>query len=520
MSNKKRFSQAQSEQKTSEWVQDPLPGLEEFQTEANLSRAVTLTGPQRCEWIRCKISPVYFIDLYCTIEDKVSRDWVTFKLWPAQYHTLNQISADQLVIIFKARQLGMTWLVICYSLWMMIFRPGSGILLFSRRDNEASELLDRLKGVHRRLPKWLQATITTDNEHELNFGKLDSWAKAFPTTKHSGRTYTATLAIIDEADFIPWLKRLLNAVKPTIDAGGELILLSTIDKENRNSEFKRIWNRATKKMNNYTPIFLPWTARPDRDKAWYERQKEDYEEDDLFQEYPASPEEALAARKASKRFNPKWITQCKGEQESKPTSLTVPGFYQFIPPQKGRRYLLAADPAEGNPSSDPSAGSVLDEITWEQVAVVHGRFEPDIFASYLVQIAKYYNGAMICWERNNHGHAVEVAIRYQDYLNIYISPFDKKPGWLSNRKYKVLSVDYCAQVLREGSCTINDESTINELAMFEAATLSAPEGENDDLAMTIIIGLAAIIWKSYEEQRGEGESETIEATDFLKDLKF
>jgi len=61
--------------------------------------------------------------------------------------------------------------------------------------------------------------------------------------------YTATMAIIDEADFIQWLKRLMNAVKPTIDAGGHLVLISTVDKENRDSEFSRIWNPAVKKMN-------------------------------------------------------------------------------------------------------------------------------------------------------------------------------------------------------------------------------------------------------------------------------
>ena len=463
---------------------------------------------------------MYFIDLYCYIEDKVKLGWVAFKLWPAQFRTLNTICANHQVIILKARQLGLTWLLICYALWMMIFRPGSGILLFSRRDDEASELLDRIKNVHARLPAWLQATIKTDNEHELEFGKLDSWARAFPTTKHSGRTYTATLAIIDEADFIPWLKRLLNAVKPTIDAGGELIILSTVDKENTNSEFKRIWNQAVKGMNNYKPVFLPWDVRPERDLAWYQRQKEDYEEDDLYQEYPASPEEALAARKASKRFNPKWITQCVGDRESEDATLTVPGFYQFVPPQKGRRYLLAADPAEGNPSSDPSAASMFDCETWEQVAVVYGKFEPDVFAGYLIQTAEYYNSGMICWERNNHGHAVEVAIRYQDYSNIYISPFDKKAGWLSNQKYKMLAVDHCAQVLREARCTINDEGTVNELAMFEAATLKAPEGENDDLAMTAIIGLAALRWRSFEEYAGEGESEMIKAIDPIEGLKF
>ena len=472
------------------------------------------------EHARCLGSAAYFINTHCWIEDKTSRRWIPFELWMRQNEMIMDIPEARQVIILKARQLGLTWLMVCYALWMMIFKPGSGILLFSRRDDEASELVDRIRGVHARLPAFLQATKTTDNAHEIAFGYIDSWARSFPTTKHSGRMYTATLAIVDEADFIQWLKRLLNAVKPTIDAGGQLILLSTADKEKPNSEFKRIWREAVKENNNYEPKFLPWNARPERNEEWYEHQKADYEEDDLYQEYPANPEQALAARKASKRFSPNWITQCRGNRDSIDGASIAPGFRFFLPPRKGRRFLLAADPAEGNPGSDPSAASLFDLDDWEQVGVLEGKFEPDIFANYLILIARHYNGAKILWERNNHGHAVEVAIRYQEYDNIYCSPFDKKPGWLSNRKNKVLAVDLTAQNLRSGTLILNDEATINELAIFEAATLTAPEGDHDDLAMTVILGVAGIEWPSYQEKTGEGVSEMVRAHDPLENLVF
>ena len=173
----------------------------------------------------------------------------------------------------------------------------------------------------------------------------------------------------------------------------------------------------------------------------------------------------------------------------------------YRPMERGGHYLIAADTAEGNPGSDPSAASVFDGATWEQVAVLYGRFEPDIFADYLISIAKYYGNAQICWERNNHGHAVEVALKQASWKNLYVSPFDKKLGWLTNHKTKVLAVDYAAQVFRDGACTLNDEATIGELSIFEAATLKAPDGETDDLAMSVIIGLAALRWKVEKEKK-------------------
>ena len=399
-----------------------------------------------------------------------------------------------MTIILKARQLGLTWLAIAYALWTLIFQPGSTVLLFSRRDEEATALLDRMHGMLDRLPTWLQPQITEDNRHELAFGGLGSRAQAFPTTKHSARSYTATLAIVDEADFIQWFRPLMNAVKPTIDAGGRLILLSTVDKETPDSEFKRLWMQAQDKDSSYHPIFLPWSAHPERDQAWYEKIKHDYLIDDLYQEYPASPAQALAPRQAAKRFHPDWLDACyQPAEDQEPDGLWA----VYAPPQPGRQYLLAADPAEGSPRSDPSPATIFDTETWEEVAHLHGKFEPDILAGYLVAAARRYNDACVCVERNNHGHACQLAIEYLDAGDLlYRSPFDDKDGWLSNLKYKTLAVDNAAQVMREAGVTLHTEATTQELAMFEAATLKAPQGFTDDRAMTLIIGLAALRWPS------------------------
>ncbi|MCA9978855.1 MAG: hypothetical protein KC413_24010, partial [Anaerolineales bacterium] len=268
------------------------------------------------ESFKCEQSPAYFIHNYCMVEDKSPDvlDWIPFHLWPAQQTVLGQILANLLIIILKARQLGLSWPVLGYALWLLLFRPGSQVLMFSRRDDEAIELLERLKGMHQHLPPFLQAKIGEDNDHTLEFVKLGSLARSFPTTKDSGRSYTATLVIIDEADFIQWLKQLITAVKPTIDGGGQLIMISTSNKELPQSEFKRLWKAGHAQLNRYLAIFLPWSARPGRTQAWYENQATDYEEDDLHQEYPATPEEALAPRSAAMRFQPALIKHVRDIQ--------------------------------------------------------------------------------------------------------------------------------------------------------------------------------------------------------------
>ena len=131
---------------------------------------------------------------------------------------------------------------------------------------------------------------------------------AFPTT--GGRSYTGTIAVVDEADFVPDLRGFLNAVKPTIDAGGQLFLITTSDKKRPLSTFKRLYRRAhsERQLGDYVPVFLPWYARPDRDmptgttrsgpRCLSSRERDD----DFYAEYPETPEQALAPETLDRRL--------------------------------------------------------------------------------------------------------------------------------------------------------------------------------------------------------------------------
>jgi hypothetical protein len=251
---------------------------------------------------------------YGWIYDATARTWLRLDLWPAQVEVLELLRANRLTCVLKARQLGLSWLVIGFSLWLMLFRPAATVLLFSKRDDEAVHLLSyRLRGMYQRLPAWLQcASVAKEAAHEWRMSN-GSAALAFPTT--GGRSYTATLAVVDEADFVPDLDFLLNAVKPTIDAGGRLVLVSTADKSQPESAFKRLYWVGKAGASGWRSLFLPWSARPGRSPAWYAEQKADVLArtgfmDDLWQEYPATDLEALAPRTSDVRLAAEWLVKC------------------------------------------------------------------------------------------------------------------------------------------------------------------------------------------------------------------
>jgi hypothetical protein len=188
---------------------------------------------QEQERRKCQRMPAHFLERYCQVYDATARVWLPFGLWPAQRDVLIDLEQHRLTVILKARQLGLSWLVVGWALWLMLFQPAATVLFFSKRDQEAVHLLAfRLRGMLDRLPDWLRPELVADNDHNIELAN-GAVGLAFPTT--GGRSYTASLVVVDEADFAGTsgadnLDALLAAVKPTIDAGDRLILLSTADK--------------------------------------------------------------------------------------------------------------------------------------------------------------------------------------------------------------------------------------------------------------------------------------------------
>jgi hypothetical protein len=460
---------------------------------------------ERVQWLSCSRSPAYFADTFGTVYDAGRRTWVPFRLWPAQAAALGALEGSRLAVVLKARQLGMTWLAAGFSLWLLLFRPAATVLFFSRRDDEAVHLLGfRLRGMYDRLPPWLQASrVIRQNAHSLALSN-GSQALAFPTT--GGRSYTATLAVVDEADHVDDLDRLLDAVKPTVDAGGRLILLSTSDRRRPDSAFKRIYRAAAAGENGYRAVFLPWHAHPGRDAAWYAAVAADIRartggEDALHQEYPATDVEALAPRSADKFFPAEWLSRAWREGGPQaPGEAADPGapgegctaalVTVFVAPVPGRTYVVGADPAEGNPQSDESAATVLDLLSGEQAALMAGRLDPAAFAAALDRLGRMYNGAAVLVERNNHGHAVLLWLREHSGLRV-LAGTDGRPGWLATGASKPLAFDAAAEALRDGSAVVRDRETWLQLAAIEG-TLRAAAGGADDRAAAFVLALAAI----------------------------
>lgn len=498
----------------------------------------------REEWLTCRHSCAYFIHNHVQILSTEDQQWIPFRLWPAQMAVLRIFVVEDRIIILKARQLGFTTLTVQgYVLWRMLFHPVSTIGLFSKGETEAVDLKKRLREAHDHLPPWLQTErFLADNAHYMEMANGSS-ARAMSTKK--GESFTFSLLVLDEFDRFDNAAELMRNVKPTADAAGSQIIVGSIaDKDRPESIFKNTFVDAREGRNEWFPIFLPWWARPgrghpDSDTSWYEAILADAvsrhggsvaaAQDEIFQQYPANEEEALAPRKESKRIPYASLQKVYHkmqplEGEAIEGAPSIPGLRVYKAPDPERRYVMGADPAEGVEGGDDSAARVLDRDSGEEVAALDGKFEPKrTFPGYLFQLAIWYNEAAILVERNNHGHAVigrlntlveekqaeadvvmdqdsgeilDVTMPSGAYVEILLDPNDKKEGWLTSpsghgkTRGKVAIYDTGAQRIFDKQCTIHDPKTVRQLASIDINTLRAPEG-HDDCADAFVLAVMA-----------------------------
>lgn len=249
----------------------------------------------------CRDNILYYIKTYVHIEDKDAEELIQpFNLWPAQEEAVLSLMDHRLNVLLKARQLGFSWLVLAIASHLLRCWTGRTVIMLSRTEEEAKELIRRLAVIFRYMPLIAEynnvppgwdGPIFKATALQLEIYFLDgptSTAKAFPSSPGAVRSFTADLLIFDEWAFQQFAREIWTSAYPSINrpTGGRFFGISTIE---RGSLFEEIF---TDPDNGFNKIFIPWNADPRRDEEWYETSKRALG-DKMTQEYPATIEEAL-----------------------------------------------------------------------------------------------------------------------------------------------------------------------------------------------------------------------------------
>ena len=383
------------------------------------------------------------------------RDW----RWQRPY--LEWVLENDQTITLKGRQLGVTWVWSLLALWYLLFRPGADVLVYSIKEEDAEEVVNRIWDMWLSLPehftegiKVLKPTRGTRPSTRIELEHPDgrvSTITGMPATKSAGHSRSAALVIFDEASRQEYARELWKAVIPaTGDKGGKIGAVSTAngmsDGKGLGNFFHDVWVGAGyASYPGVQKLFLGWWLHPDRDEVWYEHVPLD--ESSKAEQYPNDPDEAFLLS-GSPYFDSaalRWYAQnvakplFKCEFDVSPSNPTEARLRKskegpievYRLPEPGHKYAIGSDQATGS-GADFSCAAVIDLSDGTPVAELHMKADYKAYTTQLHYLGLWFNKARIAPEtQGGYGDTVIAYLRdgldgRKPYPFLYNhSPYDK-----------------------------------------------------------------------------------------------
>ncbi len=258
---------------------------------------------------------------------------VTFRMNKAQHKVYGAARRHPRLIILKSRQQGIStfWLVSMFD--DAICCPYLNVGLMAQGTDEAATLLERTKylwdSISPGVKAFFNVSITKDNLKEVGFGNRSTiFIRVSFRSATLQRLHISEYGKIANANPLR-AKETKTGTLQALAQGNIGVIESTAE---GNNDFKRMWDGATIALNtnqltakDFLPIFLSWLDDPDcaldqvqtetkESVEYFNKLAKDgiqatqeqrnfwiaqYRElgTDIFQEYPATPEEAFMASK-------------------------------------------------------------------------------------------------------------------------------------------------------------------------------------------------------------------------------
>lgn len=207
------------------------------------------------------------------------RGRVPFVPYPYQATFLEQYHAPRRLVL-KARQIGFSQVFALEALYTAVTVPESTVLLVSRSQDLAVNLLRYCYLTYNNL-KAAPAMVKA-NEGEMGF-ENGSRIKSIPANRSTGRGFAATAVYLDEFAYADYAEDIYQSVSPTVSQGGRLTIGSTPN------GIGNLFHALYLSGEGFERMAVPWwqcpaywTAEeqaasvPKEQAAWYVRERPKY----------------------------------------------------------------------------------------------------------------------------------------------------------------------------------------------------------------------------------------------------
>jgi len=452
------------------------------------------------EWIqseidKCRMSHEYFINQYVLIRNRAENndalapgtliygDVIDIKLYDIQCKYLNTVHNYQNTAAIKTRQSGVSLTTGLYLLKRATFENNKEFICISKSERESIKFLDEIKFSQMHLPFFLRRRqIGNMKKMQLGNAYNSSILRALPGGKDAGRSYTATVLVLDETAFIEGVENIWTAAAPTLTTtGGKAVLIST-PWEDEGLFFDIVGEcRNNPATSGFKLVEVPWRSIPGRDAAWYEREcaKLQHVEDKIKTEL-----DMQFISRGTKFFNikaideklplPQLVTivnesldlhsadhQREFEELTNAVNMPMTGIgsiFEF--PQPGSTYIVGHDPAEDGTSSCNGVSILkVDGFPTQHPKIVFEWRGKASVMNTMIDLCRHYNNAKACIEKNR-GYAVIMHFISSEAESFLLQRPNGDYGLLTTtasrqillkilNKFLVADVDYTTPLTRE-----------------------------------------------------------------------
>jgi hypothetical protein len=474
---------------------------------------------QRIEFAKCALDFFYFANKYVRILHP-KKGAVRFICYNYQHRVIADFEKYRFNLISKFRQGGLTTLAEIWGMWRCIFKLDQQIMLLSKTDREAIAAGEIINRAVEHLPKWLKPSLQGKwNDHHKQF--FDTGSSLYFFTPEAARGRSITYLILDEAAFIPDMDKHWKAMFPTLSAGGNCIVISTVN--GLGNWYEKMYHKSQRTGKPFHILDLEYTEHPEyNDPVWVADQKSQLGEKGWLQEVLRSflgsgetyiPAHLVAKMVEATQNNPpkrklfkKWVNSLLKDEDTDDETNEYDDSWEregamwvWKEPIDGHEYTLGVDTAEGvGDEGDNSVIEVFDNATMEQVAEFYSnRIQPYQFAQVINEIAIYYNHALVVVENMGSGGAVLTNLQFQlFYDNVYFEkPTSKTPkaGLKVTVGNRLQVLESLQQRCINGTIKLNSRRLVQEITTFvhnpQTGKIGATKGEHDDAVMATAIAL-------------------------------
>jgi hypothetical protein len=421
-------------------------------------------------------------------------------------------------IVLKARQVGLTTWAAARFFLKTITQPGTLTLQVAHSQEAAEELF----GIVHRFVDWLPEALregplatSRANVRQLVFPEMDAQYRVVTAgDRNAGRGLTVQNLHCSELARWPGdAAETLAGLRAAMAPGAELILEST--PEGVGGCFYEEWQKAGEQ--GMVRHFFPWwMERQYRAKAADEASLTD-EERDLMSHKGLDLEQIGFRRQIRADFRglarQEYAEDCEScflasgdsvfemaaiearlATAPEPIEVRQNGELEvWLPPLKGKTYLVAVDPAGGGSEGDYSAAQVLELETGLQCAEFAGHMGGLELARFMTKLAAEYNRAWLVVERNNHGSGVLALMESVcGYEKVYKQ--NGQAGWLTTSMSRPTALGRLDAALVEEPERFQSRKLLAECRSFVRRPdggSGARPGTYDDRVMAMAIGLGA-----------------------------